>query len=541
MLCRVTSLCGDEFVYERVLTYKSSVIPQPHCNKTASTMALAKIGRGLESLGLNVYGHGKNHIYASGELYKMLLIGETGSGKTSFLNFICNAERILAVGFADASNGFRPFNDIKLENAAARQMESKTSGAKLYETTICGLNVGVIDSPGFADSRGLEQDKLNAREIIEVLSSEDYVNCICLIINGRTSRITATLKYVMSEITSILPRVVLDNIIVVFTNSADALDINFDVRALEQFFGQPIRADRVFCIENPYCRFEKAREKQHSLPPEMIAESLLKMFESAGEMLTKIHENIAGFDAVHTYYFEKLYEKKQEIDRSTLRLLTEYDHQKQLEAEIKKVEEEAEAASRSMQLNESYKATHTVTRWIQVQTDCHNTLCGATGCFSNCHAPCYLPKSFDKKAFKGCQSMRWNNVCKVCKHSYKQHYHNEVKHEKQSEKVEVIDEETQMRFLEAKGTEEKKSVILHRCKQKRSVVIQKRKRLTQELHDTIIEFQELGISRSYAKLLENQIAMIDYRLEAEAGGDTEDLREVKEKLEKEYHLVLQAL
>ena len=412
--------------------------------------------------------------------------------------------------------------NIKLENAEASQMESKTSGAKLYQTTICGLNVGVIDSPGFGDSRGLDQDKENAKEIVRALNEEDYINCICLIINGRTSRMSATLKYVLSEVTSILPRVVLDNIIVVFTNCADALDISFDVRALEEFFGQPITANRIFFIENPYCRFEEARKKQHSLPQEMIAKSLLKMFESAREMLTELHKTIAGFDAVHTHHFEKLYRKKQEIERNTLHLLTEYDYQKQLEAKIKRVE----AASRTKHLNEEYK---TVTRWIQVPTDCHYTLCGARGCFSNCHGPCYLPKSFEKDGLKRCKSMRGGDFCTVCHHSYKLHYHTEVRHEQQSEEVEVIDKETQRRFLEAKSTEEGKRVILSRCKQSRLVVIEMRKILTHQLHDTIAEFQELGISRNYAKLLDNQIAMIDHRLQAETGGDTEDLREVKIK------------
>ena len=504
-------------------------------------MSLSKLGRGIEYIRSSVSGtstHQQGH--ASGQLYKMLLIGETGAGKTSFLNFICNAERIQAVGFADASKGFRPFHDIKLENAEASQMESKTSGAKLYQTTICGLNVGIIDSPGFGDSRGLEQDKLNAGEIVRVLIAEDYVNCICLIINGRSPRITATLKYVMAEITSILPRVVLDNIIVVFTNSAEIFDITFDAKVLGEFFEQSINPNRIFCIENPYCRYERARDMEHSFPPEFIAKIVLKMFESAGEMLTELHKSIAGFDAVHTHHFENLYRKKQEIERNTLHLLTEYDHQKQLEAKIKIVEEEVKAASRTKHLNEDYKTTYTDKRWVQVETECHNTLCGARGCYSNCHAPCYLPKSLDKEVFKHCRSMGGGDVCTVCHHSYMLHYHNEVSHEEQVEQVEVIDEETKRRFLEAKSTEGRKSIILSRCKQKREEILERRMSLTQQLHDTIIEFQTLGVQRNYAKLLDNQIALIEHWLESEPGEDAEDLREVKDKLEMKRKLILEA-
>ena len=79
--------------------------------------------------------------------------------------------------------------------------QGKCRAKRQVQSFICGLNVGVIDTPGFGDSRGLKE---NAGEIVRALSSEDYVNCICLTINGRESRMSATLKYVLSEVTSIL-------------------------------------------------------------------------------------------------------------------------------------------------------------------------------------------------------------------------------------------------------------------------------------------------------------------------------------------------
>ena len=105
----------------------------------------------------------------------------------------------------------------------------------------------------------------------------------------------------------------------------------------------------------------------------------------------------------------------------------------------------------------------------------------------------------------------------------------------ESEEVEVIDEETQRRFLEAKDTEEGKRILLSRCMQQRSAAIEERKRLTQQLHDTIVE---LGLTRSYAKLLENQIAVIEQRLEAEPGEESKDLRE---ELKNERIVIQEAL
>ena len=146
--------------------------------------------------------------------YKLLLIGETGSGKTSFLNLLCNSKLIEELGAKiDAAklDRIRHYNDLKIEDSTTCAMASKTSDAKHYNTKVCKMRMTVIDTPGFGDSGGLEKDKKNVMKIIDALRHEEYVNCICLIINGRQSRMSISLKYVLGKISSILPRKVFYN------------------------------------------------------------------------------------------------------------------------------------------------------------------------------------------------------------------------------------------------------------------------------------------------------------------------------------------
>ena len=377
-----------------------------------------------------------------GDSYKMLLIGETGSGKTSFLNLLWNCGLILELGFEEGSKKFECVNDIRLENAKASKMESKTSDAKLYPGVKLaeGLTVGLIDTPGFGDSRGIEEDKQHSRRIVEALKSGEYVNCICLVINGRLSRTSATLQYVLTEITAILPREVLDNVIVVFTNTADPLDLNFDPAVLKQFFGKGIEEERIFFIENPYCRVEKAKKQKAHLSAEMIARSLKKSFDETSHEMTKMSRVIRKFKPVHTHHFTVLYETKQKVEKEVVDLLMAYDNQTELEKKIAQAEEEANAALLTKNLHANYSSTQSVKRWIAENTERHNTLCGASGCYSNCHTPCYLPKSLDKEVFKKCRSMSGGTHCTKCGHHYEVHYHNERIHILKEEKVELIDE-----------------------------------------------------------------------------------------------------
>ena len=70
-------------------------------------------------------------------------------------------------------------------------MKSKTSGtAALYNLEFDDLEIGIIDTPGFGDSRGMDEDKNHTQKIIASLKEVEHVNCVCLVINGRLSHIT---------------------------------------------------------------------------------------------------------------------------------------------------------------------------------------------------------------------------------------------------------------------------------------------------------------------------------------------------------------
>ena len=469
--------------------------------------------------------------------FKLLLVGETGSGKTSFLNLLCNCSAIQALactGGEDGLDQFHQFNDIKLENAKSHQMQSKTSSAKLYNIDVGALKVGIIDTPGFGDSRGMEQDKENVAKIIATLENEEYINCVCLVINGRQARMSATLQYVLTEVTAILPKEVLNNVIVVFTNTADPLDLNFDPNELVKFFGR--RLDNIFYIENPYCRLEKAKEKQEQLSSLTIAKSLKKSFEETAEVLNAMCSVMKDFEEVHTNRFIKLFKKKQEVEKTVLILLTAYDNQKEIEKQITKAQAEAVAALEAKSLNENFTSVQNIETIKPVNTDRHNTLCGAPGCYSNCHMECGLSKSFDINVFRGCACMN-GDTCQKCGHSYKHHYHNEVRFEKVPDTKNFVDENMKAKFEKAQSMEERACMFKEELDAQRKESEHKRSDLSKQLLSAMEEFQQLGINRNYAKLVENQLAVITLRLDATTGPESNDLRQTQKELEKKLKLV----
>ena len=475
--------------------------------------------------------------------FKMLLLGETGSGKTSFLNLLynCGTVQALGCGFGkEALEHFRQFNNIKLENAQSISMESKTNDATLYNVEVGELKVGIIDTPGFGDSRGLKQDKINVKRIIDVLKKEEYINCVCLIINGRQARASASLKYVLTEITAILPREILQNVIVVFSNTSDPLDLNFDPNELTTYFGRPVSQGFLFFIENPYCKFEKAKAKVGQLGIERIAKSLQKSFDDTANVLTEMCSKIKGFQQVHTHHFITLYEKKQAIEGNILQMVTEYDNQVEIEKAIKNAKEEVDAAVNSKTLNKEFRSTQRFYKWVVDKTSNHNTLCGYAGCHSNCHEECSLPKSYDKEMFKSCWCMRGNTTCQECGHYYTYHYHNEVLFRRSEEVEDLVDEKMKSKFDKAKSDQERAEILYAKLENQKQSCERERRRLSNELLHKIKEFEELGVARNYVKLIENQLAVIETRLEGTIDSESEYLRKTQEELKKKLVLIKSA-
>ena len=477
--------------------------------------------------------------------YKMLLIGETGSGKTSFLNLLCNSKLFEELGTnidATKLDQIRHYNDLKIEDSTACAMESKTSDAKFYKTEVCRMRMTVIDTPGFGDSRGLEQDKKNVKKIIDALKGEDYINCVCLIINGRQSRMTASLKYILSEISTIMPREIFNNIIVVFTNTADPLDCNFDISELDHYFGK--KSDCAFYIENPYCRIEKAKQKSKQLSVDQIARSLRKSFEDTAESLLLLEETIKDFNDVHTLHFTQFYYKKEEIEKDVIMILASYDEQTELEKLIKIKEEEVYAALVSKNLNSSFSTTRNVvmTRPVSTQPN-YNTLCGAPGCYSNCHMPCScLTKSYDKEEFKKCRVFGGRVTCQVCGHSYRDHYHDEVMFQKVIERQEFVDEAMKKKFEEATDMEQRANYLRQGLHTRREELLRKKNSLLKELKEKMTKFQRLGISnQNYAKVLEKQLDVVKLRIEDSVGNEREQLNAFKVELEKKLKIATSAL
>ncbi|XP_051980841.1 uncharacterized protein LOC127642207 [Xyrauchen texanus] len=146
----------------------------------------------------------------------VLLVGETGVGKTTLINTMVNY--LLGVKFDDEL-----WNEIT-EEEARDQSQSQTAEITMYEVFAMNspVSLTIIDTPGYGDTRGLEKDLEIAENLCTLFQSNDgvrEVDAICLVTQASKNRLSDRQHYIISSILSLFGKDIVNNIVFFITHS----------------------------------------------------------------------------------------------------------------------------------------------------------------------------------------------------------------------------------------------------------------------------------------------------------------------------------
>ena len=168
----------------------------------------------------------------------VLLIGETGAGKSTFINYLCN---YFQQGDLDhlriaIPSKYHPYpteqfasNEWNLDDAT----QSKTNLCTPYTFTerTTGKTYLFLDTPGLSDTRGVEQNEMNVNQIVEAVIRLGRLTTVIIVVNGALNRLSSNLRSVIATLHDHLPDSILNNVIVLLTN-VKKHQSTFDLRVL---------------------------------------------------------------------------------------------------------------------------------------------------------------------------------------------------------------------------------------------------------------------------------------------------------------------
>jgi GTPase SAR1 family protein len=176
---------------------------------------------------------------SSNDFINVLLLGESGVGKSTFINAIVNYLKfdsikdacsgqpivLMPVSFLMTHGDHFQEQIVKFGNADPNEDhhhhgQSVTQCCRSYVFNVGTRNkLRLIDTPGMGDTRGLAQDDLNMQHILSFINNLSHLNAICILLKPNESKLNVVFRSYFTRLTSFLGENVRNNIIFCFTNT----------------------------------------------------------------------------------------------------------------------------------------------------------------------------------------------------------------------------------------------------------------------------------------------------------------------------------
>ncbi|XP_065115133.2 uncharacterized protein [Paramisgurnus dabryanus] len=342
----------------------------------------------------------------------ILMVGETGSGKTTLINTMIN----YSCGVQREDKVWFEITDDQTDQPSAH---SQTSDVTVYDVYIQGtsFDLTIIDTPGYGHTSDIAFDQKIVKDLLGVYTSEDgprEINAVCLVCNSSYTRLSKEQLNIFDSVQSLFGKDIAENIVLLLTRSDGA---------------RPENALTTIKEAKVKCAVDEKNQPTYFLFNNRQAETFDEQCQSIQDQawdlsykgMTEFFKFLSMMKPKTLEMTQDVLEKRQQLEPNISKLQSHVQTMKEKQNELKQTQDALEKHNQHVKENNNfeYKVEVSYKEKVDIDPAVAKKALTCTICKENCHYPgcwwsCY---------FYGC--VMKNDHCLVC--TNKCHYSKHIK------------------------------------------------------------------------------------------------------------------
>ncbi|XP_036408665.1 uncharacterized protein LOC118794511 [Megalops cyprinoides] len=449
----------------------------------------------------------------------IMMVGETGAGKSTLINVMVNY--ILRVEWDDNIR----FEII--EDEGRSQTESQTTAVTVYE--IYGqegvrvpFSLRIIDTPGYGDTRGKQEDKLIAEKLHNLFKSENgvqQIDAVCFVVKSSQNRLTDTQRYIFDAILSLFGKDMKNNIMALITfhskgkpAALEAID-KAGVPCARNEKNQPVH----FKFDNVSWRDDDDDDDK---------EDMKNSWAKGVKNMQSFFQYLNTMEMRSVQMTQEVLMERIQLEARVQNLQERIREAEYIQNELRQTQDVVEKHKDDIDANKDFTYEVAVYYMEKVKTEQKATSC--LKCERTCHYPCkFIPGTFWCAAMKG-------NKCTVCHGKCKpeDHVREYSMYDLKTRKEKKTSGEMKLKYDRASGEKASAESLQNTLQNELKKSEAEKKKLIDESYNCVVRLNQIALKPDSQSTLQHLDFLIARMKETEDTVRVQKLKSIKKRTEK---------
>ena len=158
------------------------------------------------------------------------------------------------------------------------------------------MKLRIIDTPGLADTRGIQQDGLHKNFAAQIEKHVNSITAVLVLANGTVPRGTGGMDCTLSTLLAILPNTLASRVAIMFTNTSSPLAWNISKDAIPAVFKDAcqFRLDNPVALQKKYLKLME--DPNVNITATEMRDEVVTGEEKALEVLVELFDWLDGHE-----------------------------------------------------------------------------------------------------------------------------------------------------------------------------------------------------------------------------------------------------